>query len=146
MMELLAHSGSISAKEDRSSVLYRGRALSSDLLNTPHMENGFDIDAMRGRLSQSLDEKGLSMRKVSIDSGNGPGYVHSILNEGKIPKVTSLDSVCRAAGISLTYVMFGHEITPQVEALMSRVQGRPDKLASLLALLGDDDHRSREAS
>lgn len=103
--------------------------------DTPGMTNGFDIDAMRQRLLKSLKDKGLSQREVSLKSGNGPGYIHSITAEGKVPKVTNLAEVCDAAGLSLTYVMFGHEMSPELEELMSRVEAKPEKLASLLDLL-----------
>ena len=97
--------------------------------------SGFDFDAMRERLRLGLEAKGLSMRSVSLKSGNGAGYVQSIIKNGKEPTVTNLASICDAAGLSLTYVLYGVNITPETEALIARLEDNPDKRDMIIALL-----------
>lgn len=100
------------------------------------MTREFDIDAMRMRLEAALKAKGLSKRAVSLSSGHAAGYVHSILSEGKEPTVGSLAAVCDAAGLSLSFVMYGIDVTPETEALLLRIQANPEKRDSILDLLG----------
>lgn len=92
--------------------------------------------AWRTRLEAALKEKGLSKRKVSLDSGNGPGYVHSILSEGKDPTIEKLTSVCAAAGLSMSYILYGFNVTPEDEAVISALHESPEKRAAVLTLLG----------
>ncbi|MEX5600728.1 helix-turn-helix domain-containing protein [Pseudophaeobacter sp. C1-32P7] len=101
------------------------------------MTGNFDIDAMRTRLGSALKEKGLSRRSVSLQAGLNPGFVHSILKEGKEPTVTSLAKVCDAAGLSLGYVLYGIELSQETEALVSLIEMNPEKRDSILALLRD---------
>jgi transcriptional regulator with XRE-family HTH domain len=99
------------------------------------MEKTFDIEAMRQRISAVLTEKNISKRQASLAAGLGPGYVHSIIAEGKEPTVTNLAQVCNAIGVSLAYVMYGAEISPQVEKLISLIDQNPQKRDAILALL-----------
>lgn len=99
-------------------------------------DTSVDMVQLRRRLEAGLAARGLSRRQASLAAGLGPGYVHSILREGKEPTVTSLARVCAAAGLSLSYVLLGLEISPQTERLMQRLEAQPDKRDSLLNLLG----------
>jgi transcriptional regulator with XRE-family HTH domain len=99
------------------------------------MDTDFDIEALRSRLRKTLATKGLSKREVSLSAGFGAGYVHSILNEGKEPTVSKLASVCAAANISLGYIIYGVELSPETERLISLIETNPEKRDMILALL-----------
>lgn len=95
-----------------------------------------DTITWRVRLEAALKERGLSKRAVSLDSGNGPGYVHSILSEGKEPTIEKLSSVCRAAGVSMSYILYGYNISPEDEAVIEALHESPEKRSAVLTLLG----------
>ena len=90
----------------------------------------------KDRLLKALKRKRVSQRRASLGAGLGPGYVNSILKEGKDPTVENLMAVCRAADISLTYVLFGFDMTAETENLMALLESAPpEKRTSLLTLL-----------
>lgn len=99
------------------------------------MKDTFDIEAMRARLRTSLKEKGLSKRQVSIKAECGPGYLHSILEDGKEPTVTKLAQICNAAGLSMSYILYGMQLSPETERLISLFEEHPEKRDGILALL-----------
>lgn len=121
----------ISSKEDGSSDIYRGRARAHLLGDTPAMA---DFN-WRQRLSEALEASGKSKRAVSLASGNGPGYVHSILKEGKEPTVENLLDVCAAIPVSPVHIIFGLEIAPGDEAILKALAGNPRQREGILALL-----------
>lgn len=55
-------------------------------------------DDWRARLQKAIDDSGMSYRAVSLAANKGPGYIHSILNEGKYPSVVNLIAVCDIGG------------------------------------------------
>ena len=69
-------------------------------------------DAWRARLVEAIEHSGKSARAISTEAGLGPGYVHSIIKEGKDPTVERLLSVCDAVPVSLIYVMYGVDAEP----------------------------------
>lgn len=75
-------------------------------------------DGWKKRLADGIERNGLSQRKVSMDAGQGPGYVHSIIKEGKDPTISNLAAICDAAGLSLYFVLGGFDITPEREELL----------------------------
>jgi len=101
------------------------------------MTDSLDFDALRARLRDGIKRNGLSMRAVSLSSGNGAGYVHSIVSEGKVPTVTNLAKICDAANLSLLYVMYGLDVSPETEAIIRRIEANPEKRDGILSLLKD---------
>lgn len=95
-----------------------------------------NMNGWRDRLRSALADRNLSKRKVSIASGNGPGYVHSILDEGKDPGIENLAAVCTAAEISLAFVLYGFEVTPEDESIIAAMHESPEKRAAVLTLIG----------
>lgn len=89
----------------------------------------------RARLDEAIKASGKSRRSVSLEAGKGPGYVHSIMAEGKDPTIDSLVNVCRAANVSLSYVLYGLEISRQTEEVLSLLENNPDALAAILQIL-----------
>lgn len=130
----LSIAATISSIEDKSSILYEGRAWVSEIADIPGMEAG----GWRDRLAAALKRSGKSKRSVSLKANLGPGYVHSILVEGKDPTIDNLASVCREIGVSLSYVLYGVEMTPETEAIVRELErGSPARRESFLQLLLD---------
>lgn len=98
-------------------------------------------DAWRGRLKQALDASGKSGRSVSIAAGAGAGYVHSILVEGKDPTIERLMAVCQQIPVSLPWVLYGVEVTPEDLELLSTMKESPEARDAVITLL-----RARSAS
>ncbi len=92
----------------------------------------------RDRLAEAIRESGKSKRAISLASGNGPGYVHSILSEGKDPTIGKLIAVCEAIPVSVTYVLHGHDITPEDEKLLEHLRNHPSKRDAIQKLLSSD--------
>lgn len=99
------------------------------------MDNKELLDSMRQRLAAKLEEKNIPMRTAGVNAGLGMSYVSGILKEGKDPQVTKLAKLCDANGISLTWVLYGIDITPESEKLLKLFESEPEKRDSILALL-----------
>jgi hypothetical protein len=82
----------------------------------------------RERLERGLKDLGVSKRAASLKAELGPGYVHSILAEGKEPTVDNLIKVCEAAGLSATWVVFGYAVTPEIEELARLYAAAPEEM------------------
>ena len=95
------------------------------------------IDGWRDRLRVAVEESGKSLREISDASGRGKGYMFSILSEGKDPSVENLATVCDVIGVSLTWILYGFDISPETEALMRAAEASPETRAHLLALLAE---------
>lgn len=80
----------------------------------------------RTRLEAALKDRRISKRAASLKAGLGPGYVHSILTEGKEPTVDNLITVCVANGLPATYVVFGYAVTPEFEELGRLYDSAPE--------------------
>ncbi len=121
----------ISAKEDNTSVLYQGRAKKSSIEDEFIMEN----TEWRDRLAQAIKSSGKSKRAVSLKSGNGPGYVHSIISEGKDPTISNLIAVCDAVPVSIINILHGTDITPEDAELLRILKTDPEKLIAIQRLI-----------
>ena len=89
----------------------------------------------RLRLSQAIEASGKSKRAVSQASGNGPGYVHGILAEGKDPTITNLMAVCDAIPVSIIYILHGLEVTPEDAELLKQLHDHPSKREAIQSLI-----------
>ncbi|WP_412058017.1 helix-turn-helix domain-containing protein [Bartonella sp. DGB2] len=95
-----------------------------------------DIDGWRERLIKSLENSGRSMRSVSLAAGKGPGYIHSILSEGKEPTIDSLSRVCQEINVSLSYIIYGYNITSEQEEFITLFsKASPPERKAILMLL-----------
>lgn len=92
-------------------------------------------EAWRRRLEDAIKDKGRTKRDISLKVGKGAGYVHSILSEGKDPTIENLIAVCQELGVSLTWIVYGFEISPQTERILSLIEQNPDDRAAVLQLL-----------
>ena len=96
-------------------------------------------DDWRARLQKAIDDSGMSYRAVSLAANKGPGYIHSILSEGKDPSVNNLIAVCEVVGVSLSHVLYGFDISPETEEILTLLQEDPGARPALLALLRKRD-------
>jgi len=94
-----------------------------------------EIRDWRKRLESAIDADGRSRRRISLDSRMGPGYVHSILKEGKDPTIDSLVAICETLNISLTKVLYGIEISRETEEILTLVQDNPQQRQGILQIL-----------
>lgn len=98
-----------------------------------------ELDGWKQRLADGLEAKGLSKREVSLASGNNPGYVHSLLVEGKEPTVAKLIAVCEAADLSVIHILFGVDMDRQTQEIVTALAGASARRReSLLNLLRDE--------
>jgi transcriptional regulator with XRE-family HTH domain len=101
------------------------------------MADEYDIKAIKARLAEKLEEAGISMRAASNNAGFGNGYVQHLLTSEAEPSVTKLAAVCRENGLSFAYVLLGLSMSPQTERLLQLIERHPEKLDSVLVLLGE---------
>ena len=93
-------------------------------------------DAWRARLSEAVELSGKSARAISLEAKLGPGYVHSILREGKDPTIERLLAICDAIPVSLIYVMYGVDAAPDDITILKLLQENPDARQGILTILG----------
>ncbi|MEP0155228.1 hypothetical protein [Pseudophaeobacter sp.] len=99
------------------------------------MKASYDPKAMAHRLEAALSDKGISMRKASLDAGFSQTFVHGILKLGRDPGVHNLTILCDSLGLSAAYVIFGYDVSPDVEEFLRIFQDNPAKREALLELL-----------
>ena len=93
-------------------------------------------DDWRVRLAQKIEESGKSMRAISLACGRAEGYVHSILKDGKNPRAEALAEICAEAGTSISYVLYGIDISAEGEKFLKLFsQASTDMRAAILTLL-----------
>ena len=93
-------------------------------------------DDWRVRLAQKIEESGKSMRAISIASGRAAGYVFSIMKEKKNPRAEALAEICAEAGTSVSYVLYGIDISAEEEEFLKLFsQASPEVRAAILTLL-----------
>jgi len=99
------------------------------------MNDSYDIDAMRERLALALKQAGISHAAASQKAGASKGYIHSIVSGDADPGTKKLANICQANGISFAYVVFGFEISPETEKLLSLFEANPEQRDNILALI-----------
>ncbi|WP_246713123.1 XRE family transcriptional regulator [Bartonella apis] len=93
-------------------------------------------DDWRVRLAQKIEESGKSMRAISLACGRAAGYVHSILKDRKNPRAETLAEICAEAGTSVSYVLYGIDISAEEEVAVSLFSlAASDVRAAILTLL-----------
>lgn len=92
-------------------------------------------EAMRQRLKDAIDEAGKSARAVSLAAGLGPGYVHSILKEGKDPTIERLMAVCKAVPVSPVWILYGLDVEPEDVDIIRAMRDSPETRDGILAIL-----------
>ena len=105
--------------------------LQEEILSQPQT-----YDDWRVRLAQKIEESGKSMRAISLACGRAAGYVHSILKDRKNPRAETLAEICAEAGTSVSYVLYGIDISTEEEVAVSLFSlAASDVRAAILTLL-----------
>lgn len=89
----------------------------------------------RDRLRATMKAKKVSARSLSLAAGRAPGYVHGILGEGKDPSVDNALAICSELGISLTYLVYGFDVSPETEEILALLADHPEARAGILQIL-----------
>lgn len=93
-------------------------------------------DGWRARLRKAVDASEKSQRDISLKAGMGAGYVNSLFRDGKDPTIDNLMKVCEAVGVSLSYVLYGVQMSQETEEFLRLVQEAPEgERDALLKLL-----------
>lgn len=125
----------ISALEEIASVRYEGRAKVNRLRDKIAMQTG----KWRERFEREVDNSTLSMRAISLAAGLGPGYVHSVIKEGKDPTIENLIKVCDVLNVSTAYVLHGLEFTPNEAQILELIRKNPARRDAILSLFLDQE-------
>ena len=91
----------------------------------------------RARLEDAVQESGRSMRDISLAAKKGPGYVFSILREGKDPTIDNLLAICGALNVSLTKILFGVRMSAETQEILSLIEDNPSARDGILQILRD---------
>lgn len=99
---------------------------------------------VRARIRQILDEKSLSVRKVSLDAGMSDSMLHKYLT-GQTRSITvdNLEGVARALGVSMRFLWFGEDQHENVVYYWDKFNERQRRQAlRILETLSDEDDQS----
>ena len=86
----------------------------------------------RARLKQSVSDSGRSLRDISLSAGLGETYLSDNLRRDKMPKIETLRAVCDELGVSLTYILTGAHVSPEVERALTALASVSDEKRSQL--------------
>ncbi len=93
-------------------------------------------EGWRSRLLAAVQASGKSQREISLAAGLGAGYVNSLFKERKDPTIQNLVSVCDAVGVSLSFVLYGYQMSAETEQILHLLQkASPGERDALLRLL-----------
>ena len=129
--DVLTMDATISSKADTSSGLNEGRAKISYLEDIYCMTK----HEWRKRLRDEIKNRDRSMRSISLAINKGPGYVHSILEDEKDPTISNLLEVCHEVGVSLSYILYGFDISAETEEILGLLEGYPASREGILNIL-----------
>lgn len=93
----------------------------------------------RERLRLAIKASGKSQRQVSLAAGNAAGYANSLIKEGKDPSVGNLIGLCDQIGVSLSYILYGFDVSPETEEVLRLLQAHPAARKGVLQILRGDD-------
>ena len=103
------------------------------------------VSSWRERLRQAIKDRSLSKRSVSLRAQLGQGYLHSILDEGKEPTIQNLADVCAAIPVSMSYILYGFDVTPEDEAIIAAMHESPEKRQAVLTLISTKSSGDQES-
>lgn len=110
-----------------------GRAAKPELTDIPNMKKRHD---WKIRLEKAASETGRSLRDISLKAGLAHGYLHSILKTDRDPTIDNLISVCKEINVSLSYIMFGLELSAETEEIS-------DTSSVMSNIHSEDPHKRR---
>lgn len=68
----------------------------------------------RQRVEETLANKKLSLRGVSVEAGMGPHYLSQILRQAKAPSIDNLTHICNIIGVQLSYILTGVSLPSEI--------------------------------
>jgi len=128
---MLLHNPFISAIADNATAFYRGRAELHKIRQNKDMNDS----SWRQRLEAAVLKDDRSLRDISLAAGLSHGYLHGILRDEKEPTLDRFTKICQELGVSLSYALMGIEITPEVEQIISRIEGDAAAANALVTIL-----------
>ena len=99
------------------------------------MSAKFDPEKMRKRLLATIKRRGLSLREVSLASGNSESYLSGVLVRGRDPQMAKLLAVCEYLDVSAIWVLYGFDVPDGADEILQLLSKRPELASSLAALL-----------
>lgn len=99
------------------------------------MIDTYDPKKMRERLMSAMRSKGYSMRKTSLESGLSETAFHGIVKLGRDPGTQTLAKICKTLDISMSWALFGVDVSPEAEEALRLLQENPSKHTAMLQLL-----------
>ncbi|MEL6452562.1 MAG: adenosylcobalamin-dependent ribonucleoside-diphosphate reductase [Pseudomonadota bacterium] len=81
---------------------YRPNAVTGSVLSVAEEKPSADF---RDRIRELLKAKNVSMRKVSLDAGLGQGYLHSVLEDGKVPNINNLKKISAVLEVDVSSLL-----------------------------------------
>lgn len=90
---------------------------------------------MRERLIGLIEERGLSLREVSIGSGSSESYLSGVLKRGRDPQLAKLIAVCDFLDVSVTWVLYGYEVPEGADDIFQLLSEKPELTSAVAALL-----------
>lgn len=72
------------------------------------------------------------MRAVSLEAGLSPGYYQGMINGGQDPKIGTLLEISKVLNVTLSWLLFGYQLTPEQERLLQVYAGLPPKAQEAL--------------
>jgi len=92
-------------------------------------------DEWKIRLIAAIKSSGKTNRAISLAAGFGPGYLHSILTEGKDPTVERLLAICDEVPVSGIHILYGVDVNPDDIEILRALKDRPESRAGILSLI-----------
>lgn len=100
---------------------YRVNDALAEMLHSP------DMNQWRDRLREAADASGKSRLQICKEARVGKGYLAEVLDNGKEPTFDRLLRVINAIGVSLPWILYGTEIGPEEEELITLFSQLPEK-------------------
>lgn len=95
----------------------------------------YDPAKMKRRLKGVIDERELSMREISLKSGNSESYVAGLLSSDRDPHLGKLFKVCEYLDLSTIWLLYGFDVPDGADEIFQLLSDRPDLTASVAKLL-----------
>lgn len=83
------------------------------------MDNGDDDWWQRLRDAiETAKNAGRSYRDISLEAKQGRNYVQQMMKNGKAPGADVVAKLCKALGVSITYIFTGMRMTAEAEEML----------------------------
>ncbi len=91
------------------------------------------------RLNQLMKERGITMYKLSVDSGLSQSTIANVFRRNTTPSIETLEMICKGFGITLSQFFADYEMvemTPELKELFeSWVNLRPEQKKAAIQMM-----------